>query len=337
MIIDAYTHNIPPKFLKKLENQNNPSIREKLETAKRIRDRIPSMMSASIRVEEMNKARIDTQVVANFEGTDPNGYELSEEEQLNLTRVINDDMSDLCAQSKGRIVGLASVALNSFKTGGLEEMRRSINDLGLKGFEVISHVLGTPLDKFPEFWAEASRMGVPVYIHPVDPINSTSRPYEDEYDLTHVFGWPFESTLAVSRLVLSGIMSKNPSLKVLVHHLGAMIPFFEGRINESYRQKISMLKPDQDFDEVKTRTELPIDAFRNFFIDTAIGGSVPAIKCGAEVFGVDHVIFATDYPFGPDNGRGRIGTYPEVVKKAGFKESELSKIYSENAVRMLNL
>ena len=78
MIIDAYTHNVPPNFLKKLEDQSKSSIRERLETAMRMRDRIPSMMSASIRVQEMDKARIDRQVVANFEGTDPNGYDLSE-------------------------------------------------------------------------------------------------------------------------------------------------------------------------------------------------------------------------------------------------------------------
>lgn len=337
MIIDAYTHNIPPNFLRSIEGQKKPSVVEKLQTAQRIRDRIPSMISASLRIEEMDKAHIDRQVVANFEGTDPNCYDFSAEEQLHLTRLVNDDMAQICGQSKGRILGLASVALQSIKTGGIEEMRRSIADLGLKGFEVVSHVKGTPLDKFPEFWAEANRLGVPVYIHPIDPINSSSRPYEDEFDLTHVFGWPFESTLAASRLVLSGIMSRYSDLKVLVHHLGAMIPFFEGRINESYREKFSLLKPEQDFGGIREKYELPIDKFRKLFIDTAIGGSSSAIKCGAEVFGVDHVIFATDYPFGPDNGRGRIGTYPDAVKKAGFKENELSKIFSENAIKMLAL
>ncbi|MGI0091397.1 MAG: amidohydrolase family protein [Nitrososphaerales archaeon] len=336
-IIDAYTHNIPPNFLKKIEYHKNPSTREAAETAKRIRDRIPSMVSASVRLEEMDKAGIDRQVVANFEGTDPNGFEFAEDERLSLTRIINEDMAEMCRQSRGRIYGLASVPLRSLKNGGIEEMRRAINELGLKGFEVISHAQGEPLDHFPEFWQEVSRLSVPVYIHPVDPRNSESRPYEDEYDLTHVFGWPFESTLAVARLVLSGTMSRHANLNVLVHHLGAMIPFFEGRINESYREKISLLKPDQKFDEVREKNEKPIDHFKRFYIDTAIGGSSSAIKCGSEVFGIHKVIFATDYPFGPDNGRGRLGTYPGAVRKAGFPQEALEQIFNENASKMLKI
>lgn len=337
LIIDAYTHNIPLDFLSRIEEHKNLSVRSAAETANRIRERIPSIVNSSIRIQEMERSGIDRQVTANFEGTDPNGFDFTEEERLRLTRVINDDIGKLCQESNGRIYGLGSVPLESLKSGGIEELRRCVNDLGLKGFELPSHSRGKPLDSFPEFWDEASRLSVPVYIHPVDPITSAGRPYEDDFDLTHVFGWPFESTLAVARLVMSGTMSRHPNLNVLVHHLGAMVPFFEGRINESYREKIALLRPEQRFDEVKSEKEKPMDHFRKFHIDTAIGGSTSAIKCGAEVFGISKIVFATDYPFGPDQGRGRLATYPAAVRLAGFSKDELDHIFNENAMKMLKL
>ena len=58
-------------------------------------------------------------------------------------------------------------------------------------------------------------------------------------NLAHVFGWPFETTLTLPRLIFSGILEKYPELKIVAHHLGGMIPFFSGRIRESYSERAS--------------------------------------------------------------------------------------------------
>jgi predicted TIM-barrel fold metal-dependent hydrolase len=177
-----------------------------------------------------------------------------------------------------------------------------------------------------------------LYTYPADPRTSSSRPYEDEFDLMHVLGWPFESSLAASRLVLSGIISSHENLNVIIHHTGAMIPFFAGRIIESFRQKLSLLKPDQKFDAAAQGTNLlPIDHFRRFYFDTAIGGNKYAVDCAYRIFGSKRIIFGTDYPFGPDQGRERIATYPDMIRELGLTETEKSEIFFDTASRLLGI
>jgi len=313
----------------------------------------PQFFDPETRVADLDKYKMAGQVSGNYEGIDPNQFPVDPETQLDLSKTINDDMAKTMQASRGRIFTLANVPFSALSIGGLEEMRRAINDLGLKGFMVISNARGTPIDKFHSFWREAARLSAPVFIHPSDPVSNEGRSYEDEYDLMHVFGWPFESTLIVSRLVFSGITKKNPGLRVVVHHAGAMIPFFAGRINESYRHglpNLNMAKETKgiysyrkgkrappDNKEEKTTTPIIEEFGRQFYYDTAIGGNVAAIRCAYEVFGADRIVFGTDYPFGPNGGRARLERYPSVVKAVGFKTAELEKIFVANISRLLNL
>jgi len=47
-----------------------------------------------------------------------------------------------------------------------------------------------------------------------------------------MFGWPYDTTVAMARLVFSGIMEKYPNLKILTHHLGGLVPFYSERIRQ---------------------------------------------------------------------------------------------------------
>ncbi len=150
--------------------------------------------------------------------------------------------------------------------------------------------------------------------------------------MIHNFVWHFEKVLILSRLVFSGIMERYPSLKVVSHHLGGgMIPFFWGRINETYepanqQRTIGRVLPKPLF-----------DYFSRFYYDTAVGGSAPAIRCAYEVFGADQLIFATDFPWGPGSGESRLVNYPELIKSLGFSDADNKKIFEDNARRVLNL
>jgi aminocarboxymuconate-semialdehyde decarboxylase len=129
------------------------------------------------------------------------------------------------------------VPLSALDAGGLDEIKRAVRDLGRKGVQVLTNIRGKPIDEFKAFWREAARLGAVVYVHPINAADEHARPYESDYDLAHVFGWPFETTLALSRLVFSGITSEFPNLKMISHHMGGMMPFFAGRMNEAYTQK----------------------------------------------------------------------------------------------------
>ncbi len=131
-------------------------------------------------------------------------------------------------------------------------------------------------------------------------------------------------------------MSRNPNLRVVAHHLGAMIPYFAGRINESYDKETLLVKPEQQFEGSKG-AKPSIERFRGFYLDTAIGGNSYAIECAREVFGAQKIIFGTDYPFGPSGGTKRLASYPDIVRGTSFPAEEKQMIFEENASRLLGI
>lgn len=266
--------------------------------------------------------------------------------QLAYARVLNDSMASLMEESKGKLIGAGTIPMAGMEQGGRQEMERAINTLGLKAINVLSNINGKPLDspEFEPFLAQAAEMGVPVYMHPSDPASSARRSYEAEYDLMHNFGWPYDTTLVLSRLVFSGIMERYPSLKIMTHHLGGgMIAFFMGRSEETYDAE----NPDNIHGERSPAfTEgggvVPgrlFDYFSRFYWDTAVGGSAPAIRCVYDVFGADNMLFGTDYPLGLRGPQGdhRLAEYPKVIESVGLPEEDKKKIFADNARRMLNL
>ena len=94
-------------------------------------------------------------------------------------------------------------------------------------------------------------------------------------------------------------------MRIITHHLGAMIPYFEGRVGPLWDQ-LGTRTSDEDYSGIlaamKARGRRPIDYFRLFYNDTAVGGSASAIRCGLDFFGADRVLFATDCPFDPEGG-----------------------------------
>lgn len=334
MIIDIHSHGLHGKYLDQLENAGGSWMKDRINS---VRDRAPlkpHVFDINLRIEQLDRNNFDLQVVTPNHRLDANLFPGEVSKQLVIARAINDNMARLMEDSKGRLPACGSVPLVIFEKGGRKEMERAIKTLGLKAISVPSNIRGKPLDssEFEPFWAQAAEMNVPVYIHPCNPAGKTDRSYEAEYDLTHTFGWPFETALMLSRLVFSGIMERYPTLKIVNHHLGGgMIPFFWGRINETYPPE------DQQHKIGKVMPKPLFDYFSLFYYDTAVGGSAVAIKCAYEVFGADRLVFATDAPNGPGTGEVRLATYPGVIKSLGLSETENKKIFADNARKILNL
>ena len=306
----------------------------------------PHLTDVAVRVKHLDRNGIALQVIT--PQLDSNRLPGNTATQVAYAKVINDSMAELMEESKGKLLGIGNIPLMGFEQGGRQEMERAIKTLGLKGMNLSSNLNGKPLDlpEFEPFWALATEMDIPVFIHPVAPAATTGRSYEAEYDLVHNFGGPYETTLMLSRLVFSGIMERYPTLKVVSHHLGGgMIPFYMSRSLETYDKG----NPDPDG---KREARSPVfsygggplpgklfDYFARFYYDTAVGGSAPAIRCTYEVFGADRIVFATDYPWGPGGAEGdyRLALYPKVIESLGLPEEDKKKIFADNARRMLNL
>lgn len=334
MIIDAHTHGFHPDYVDRLTAAGGGWGEKTLNgLMARAKERIPHLCDLDLRLAQLDRNGIDMQVVTPVNAMESNLMPGDVPAKLAYARILNDCMAEFMNDSKGRLLTCGTIPLEGLEQGGLKEMERAVKDLGLKGFSLSSNLNGKPLDlpEFESFWALAAEINIPVYIHPGDPAGRTDRSYEAEYDLIHNLGWPFETELALSRLVFSGIMERHPTLKVVSHHLGGGIPFFLSRTIETYDP------PNQQELIGKVLPKPLFDYFSLFYYDTAVGGSAPAIRCAYEVFGADKLVFATDAPFGPGGGENRLTNYPNVVRSLGLSEDENKKIFSENARKILNL
>ena len=337
MIIDAQSHAFHGKFLEQIIAAGGNWAKEELETDLKVAKVKPQYMDVDLRIAQMDKHGIDMQVVTTGHRLDVSRFPGDAAAKLSLAKALNENMVRLMEDSRGRLLAMGVIPLESFEQGGRQEVERAIKTLGLKGINLTSNINGKPLDlpEFEPFWALAAEMDFPVYFHPQGPIGNTDRPYEAEYDMVHNFGWPYETTLMLSRLVFSGIMERYPTLKIVSHHLGGgMIPFFWGRINETYHPSNQGILP-QVIKPVMTKP--PIEYFSLFYYDTAVGGSAPAIRCAYEVFGADRMVFATDAPYGPGTGEDRLANYPDVIRSLGLSEAENRKIFADNALEMLGM
>lgn len=331
MIIDAHTHGIHGGYLDKLAAVGGEWAEKRFQRMRWRTQYTPQFWDVALRVEQLEQHGIDRQLVTLSVDLDSNSFPGDAAGQLAVARALNDNLAKLQEDSKGRLLAAGSVPLGCFEQGGRQEMDRAIKELGLKAIAIASNINGKPVDlpEYEPFWAYAAETGTTVYTHPWA---QPGRPYEEGWDLPHTFGWPYETTIMIARLVFSGVMERCPGLKIVTHHLGGgMIPFFMGRIDESN-------DPTATVQHMADPLPRPLyHYFSQFYFDSAVGGSAAAIKCAYEVFGADHIIFATDAPNGPQKGLGRLATYPDLIRSLGLSQEETDKILAGNAARILNL
>jgi aminocarboxymuconate-semialdehyde decarboxylase len=258
-----------------------------------------------------------------------------------LARLANDEMAALVARHPERFPGfVASLPMNN-PDAALGEIDRAIDQLGATGVQVFSNVNGRPLD-LPEHLQIFERLAqrrLPVWIHPTRADRVPDYPHEprSKYDLWWAFGWPYETSLAMGRLVFSGIFDRHPDLVVITHHLGAMVPFCEGRIGGGLDQLGSRSDDPDDAAALKRLKKRPIDYFRMFYGDTALFGAWHGMESGLAFFGADHVLFGTDMPFDPEKGPGFIRDTIGAMERMRASAEDKANIYAGNARRLLRL
>ncbi len=345
MIIDAHAHIVNSKYFDRLADKGGTWTKKLVDRFSVIGQEKPYYTNVAPRLEHLDANGIDFQVVTPEQLWDcnivPGGIAI----QLAYARVLNDSMASLMEESKGRLIAAGTIPMAGMEQGGRQEMERAIKTLGLKAINTLSNIARKPLDspEFEPFLAQAAEMDVPVYMHPRNPSGSINRDYEAVWDLNRNFGYEYETTVVLSRLIFSGIMERYPTLKVVSHHLGGLIPFFMGRSLESYDSESSTNSEGQRSPVWPNGTgPIPgrlFDYYSRFYYDTAVGGSAAAIRCAYEVFGADPIVFGTDYPAGPGGKTGdyRLSKYIEVVESLGLPEEDKRKIFADNARKMLNL
>jgi aminocarboxymuconate-semialdehyde decarboxylase len=153
---------------------------------------------------------------------------------------------------------------------------------------------------------------------------------KSRFEMWWCFGWPYDTSVAMVRMVLNGLLDRYPKLKIITHHLGGMIPYYDGRIGPGL-QVLGSRTSDEDYSKVLSSLKRPhLDYLRDFYGDTALfGGGIHAVRCGLEFFGSEHVVFATDTPLGP------IAPTIDTIKRLEIATDDRRKIFVGNAERLL--
>jgi uncharacterized protein len=152
-----------------------------------------------------------------------------------------------------------------------------------------------------------------------------------------VLGWPFETSVAMARMVFSGLYDKLPKLRIITHHCGGMIPFFAGRAETLWAQLGSRSTDAEESQVLSRLKKKPLEYFKMFYGDTVLGGASAPLACGLAFFGADHVVFASDCPFDPEGGPMFIREGIRSIEELKLPEDDKRKIYFGNALRLLKL
>jgi predicted TIM-barrel fold metal-dependent hydrolase len=258
-----------------------------------------------------------------------------------LARLANDGMAEIVAKHADRFPGfIASMPMNN-ADATLAEIDRSLDDLGATGIQIFTNVNGRPLDD-PEFLPVFQRMAdanLPIWMHPSRTAAFADYATEDrsKLEMWWAFGWPYDTSVAMARIIFAGYFDRFPDLKIITHHMGGMIPYFAGRIGPGLDQ-LGARTDDEDLTVYARRLKKrPFDYFKMFYADTALFGARHAMECGLAFFGVDQVLFASDMPFDPEKGTFNIRETIRDIDGLSISEADRRRIYEGNARRLLRL
>src|SRR5262249_38563741 len=173
------------------------------------------------------------------------------------------------------------------------------------------NVAGRPLSdpQFRPIFARLAEHDLPVWVHPMRGPQFADYAAEQasEDEIWFSFGWPYETTACMTRLIYSGLLDELPGLKIVTHHMGGMIPYFAGKIALGFRQIFYGTSERNPLAQECGLKKPPLDYFRMLYADTALGGVEAATRCGHAFFGTENCLFATDAPFDPRGGRDLTG------------------------------
>jgi aminocarboxymuconate-semialdehyde decarboxylase len=252
-----------------------------------------------------------------------------------FARVANDGLAELCEKYPDRFSGFVGALPMDMPDAAAKEAERILINGKANGLQLHTNVNGACLDepRFLPIFEIAEKSNKPILLHPARKPDFPDFAAEktSRYEIWTIFGWPYETSATMARLVFSGVMARFPKLKILTHHMGAMIPFFDERIDTGWAT-LGSRTSGEDYSHVLPSLGKPLlDCFRDFYGDTALCGGRIGTVCGIEFFGVDHVLYASDAPFGPEGGAGYIRSTMQVVASLDLPTADKEKISYRNA------
>lgn len=327
--IDAFTHFFPQNIYEAMFlNSEIPDI------GKRMRD-LAAISDIDTRLRILDNFSDYRQVICL--GMPPIEAVAGPENTPALARIANDGLSELVRTRPDYFYGYAAALPMNAPDAAAREVARVAADPGCIGLQIHTNINGLPLDdpRFAPIFAAAAAEEMTILLHPNRTADFSDYPEESfsRYEIWQVLGWPYETSVAMARLVLSGMMDRFEGIKILTHHLGGMIPYFEGRVGW---KSLGTRSSREDYSDVLAGLKkAPIEYFRAFYGDTAMTLTPGAFTCGKDFFGTRNIIFATDCPF-PNGGTDRMQNIVSTIESMPLTRQEKDLIFHDNAVALFD-
>lgn len=312
MRIDVHSHYYPTEFLDAMDRAG---------LSRTIARRAPgASVTLDERVDMLKDVGVERQVLC-VGAEQP--YSEKRDEAVAIARLANDAHAAITQGYGGRFAAFGTLPLPHVDAA-IQEAGRCLDALGMLGINLGCSILERGLEDpaFEPLFAELNRQEAVVFLHPV---GSGAGALTNAFDMAFMVGVCFEDTAAAIRLIVSGLTTRYPKVKIIVPHLGGTLPFVIQRLDDHVERLA-------EFGE-KIETTPPSQAARSLYFDN-VNAHAPALRCACETYGADRIMLGTDFPFLAGPKFERCINY---VKEAGLRPDEVEQILDRTAQQVLGL
>jgi aminocarboxymuconate-semialdehyde decarboxylase len=326
-IVDFHNHYYPPEYVEALKRPaSGSSVRVTYDADGNpcvhypgdYNILVPGHRDIDFRQRVLDEHGVDTQVLS---FTTPGVHVERPDLAVAWARMVNDAFARVVRERRGRFTALATLPLND-PAASVLELERAMKELGLPGAMVFSNVNHVALadERFAPLWKKAHELDAVIYIHPTDPAGVEAMM---DYWLMPLVGFLFDTTLAASKLVFSGVVERHPRIRWVLTHMGGATPYLAERLDRGYRA----------FAECRRNIGRPPSEYLcQFYYDT-VNFNPSAVRLVLDFAGEDRILAGSDYPH-------QIGSIPlmlETLRGLGISEAAKEKLLGGNAVSLLGL
>jgi uncharacterized protein len=337
MKIDAFCHIMPrpyyDRFFELDASVHAANLRKRVSN-------IPSLVDMDVRFAQMDEFGDYRQIIniAAPPVEDLGSVQVSRE----MSRIGNEAMADLVRNHPDRFAGFTACVPMDDPDAAVSEFEYAVAELGAVGAQIYTHVHGAAMDDaaFEPFYAAVANRGALLQVHPCRSSAWPDYPTEprSKFEIWWTFGWEYDLSAFMARVVFSGVLERHPGLKLLIHHGGSMVPHFAGRVGPGWDQ-LGARTPEEQKEDVTgyPLTKRPIEYFKMMYADTAMFGAAHALRCSIDFYGTGHVLFGSDSPYDPERGPGYIRSTIKNLNEIGLSDAEREAIFHGNVERLFGL
>ncbi len=285
----------------------------------------PNFLDMDLRLKEMEKSGVQFHLLSLV---NPWVDFLDSKLSMKIAKESNDELSKICQGHPDKFAALATLPYGD-EASAIEELDRSVQELGLKGAIIGSNLNGRPIHA-KQLWPiyeRISALGVPLFIHPTAPV--IGQEFLTENFMLPTIGFMMDTAVAVVKMIYAGVLDKIPHLKIICAHLGGFLPFLAGRLDSGYLTfpGVSSLASNQ-----------PSYYLRRMYFDavTYVSGvkdHALALECARSLVGADRLLFGSDYPFALGDAAAGI----KMIGELNISQDEKDKILSRNMAELFEM